>query len=138
MEKINDLLKLSISQRFKVFRESLNINQSEMGKLLDLSQSTITGIEKGKSFPTIPTIITLMENCNLNVKWLLTGEGDMLLSESVEKEDFGPDDEKMQEFLFYLRNVEMVRYRFLSDFIGYKEQHKELIASFLKKNKKVG
>lgn len=69
------------NDRFKVLRKSLNMSQSEYGKILGLTVSGVSDIERGKRNVTEKHIKFLcMEALNgkyLNEEWLRTGEGEM-------------------------------------------------------------
>jgi len=128
---LNDL-NIQIGSRFKQFRDFLGLKQSEIADILGLTQATIAGIEKGKSFPTIPALIILLEKYDLSVPWLLTGKGNMIAFKIDGKKNHGEYESLMDDFLFHIENVDMVRFAMLGYFIGYKEQNKSVIESLLK------
>ncbi len=133
MINFNKNLKKDVGARFRQFRKHLKLKQQEMADILDMNQTTITGIEKGKSFPTIPVLIFLMENYHLSLLWMFTGKGYMLSSDGFNRKDYGESTERMQDFIYHVENVDMIRYAMLSYFIGYKEENSEIIDGLLKK-----
>ena len=72
-------LKKIVGKRFRSFRESLKLSQSELAQSLNVKQSTISQIEAGMNFPGMPALSVLADQYALNVSWLLAGRGEMLL-----------------------------------------------------------
>lgn len=72
-------LKKIVGKRFRTFRESLKLSQSELAQSLNVKQSTISQIEAGMNFPGMPALSVLAEHYALNTSWLLAGRGEMLL-----------------------------------------------------------
>lgn len=75
---------MDICVRFKAFRESLGLAQTEFAKQSKISQADISNIERGERQPSKANIIRLVQTFNLNASWLLTGEGEPFLQESIE------------------------------------------------------
>lgn len=72
---------MDICVRFKAFRESLGLAQTEFAKQSKISQADISNIERGERQPSKANIIRLVQTFNLNASWLLTGEGEPFLQE---------------------------------------------------------
>jgi len=79
------MLKKDVGIRFKLFRADQKKPQHELAAELKVHQSTITNIEHGTTFPKISYLYYFFERYNLNVNWLITGQGDMYLI--IEKEE---------------------------------------------------
>jgi transcriptional regulator with XRE-family HTH domain len=74
-----DISVLKIGERLNKFRKDLNLSQINMAQSLEIPQSTLSEMEKGRKNVSYNTIISLISNySNLNVDWLLTGRGNML------------------------------------------------------------
>ena len=73
-------LKKSISQRIKIFREKLNLTQKDLSQQLGMKITSISTIEVEKQLPTIPFIIGVYKIYKLSPLWLLTGEGEMIIT----------------------------------------------------------
>lgn len=75
-----------INQRFKDLRKVLNKNQEDMGKILGLTKSGISDIERGKRNVTEQHLIMLKNwhEKSINIDWLRTGEGEMFNQPSDE------------------------------------------------------
>ncbi|OHD57267.1 MAG: hypothetical protein A2Y33_14975 [Spirochaetes bacterium GWF1_51_8] len=51
------------------------MNQENFGKILGLSQDSISAIETGKNRPTIPVMQIMHKRWNVNLEWLMLGKG---------------------------------------------------------------
>ena len=71
-------IKKQIGQRFKKFRETIDITQVQLAAKFDVYQSTITNIEVGKTFPGIKYLHFLGENYGLNADWIVNNRGEMV------------------------------------------------------------
>jgi DNA-binding XRE family transcriptional regulator len=126
--------RVQIGGRLKIFRNHLGLIQAQLGKILDMNQTSITSIEKGKSLPTIPVIMYLRDHYHLSILWLLTGEGEMVdktLEKGAKPVDYGEYKEEMKDLLFLLDNVQEVREFVLEQFVMYKFKHKKKIREAL-------
>ena len=64
-------------QRFKKIRTQKKLAQEEFGKLIGLSKSAVSAVENDKSFISIDIQRTLYDKYNINLNWLVCGEGNM-------------------------------------------------------------
>lgn len=80
METVND--------RFRILRKECGKTQSEMGKVLGLSVSGVSEIEKGRRNVTEQHLIMLSnwKERLVNIDWLRTGEGEMFIELPEEDE----------------------------------------------------
>lgn len=69
----------NVRHRFKSFRKLLGLKQVDFANTANIKQSQVSEIESGRRNITSSIIIALEDAYNLNRKWLLHGEGDMLL-----------------------------------------------------------
>lgn len=69
-----------ICQRIVYLRENLGINQSNFAIGLGIKRPTLAGYEKGSFPPHTDFLIKTHKIYNVNIDWLLTGEGEMFLS----------------------------------------------------------
>ena len=78
-------------EQLKLIRGELNVTQKEFAAKVGVPASTISNIENGSREIPKSLMRQLVEDFNINAKWLLTGEGDMFetgekkLSESPAK-----------------------------------------------------
>lgn len=71
----------NITQRLSIIIEKLeNGNASRFAKNAKIIPGTLHNYLKGRS-PNIEAIINIRDAYNINVDWLLTGEGDMFINE---------------------------------------------------------
>jgi transcriptional regulator with XRE-family HTH domain len=76
----NTALRKEIGRRFKEFREAIKKSQDELSNELKVCQTTITSFETGKCFPGITIQNYLNRQYHLNLNWLLSGSGEMIIS----------------------------------------------------------
>lgn len=69
---------MTVNQRFIEFMELNKIQPKEIAEIFGLTKSGISAIKNEKSVITTKQIILIAERFkNLNIRWLLTGEGDI-------------------------------------------------------------
>lgn len=73
----------TVGSRLKVWRECLSLRQSDAANLIGLSGSTFQNYERDVRQPNAESL-TLFVRAGINVNWLLTGEGPMLLGDYSE------------------------------------------------------
>jgi transcriptional regulator with XRE-family HTH domain len=66
--------KMDIGCRIKELRKKRGLNQPELGKIVNLTGSTISAIEIGKNNPTPDAIIRLCNFFEVSADYLLTGK----------------------------------------------------------------
>jgi transcriptional regulator with XRE-family HTH domain len=87
----------SLGARLTRYRLFLNQIMSEFEQLTNIPQSTLSAIENNKYEPSLDTLKKLVLTTDLNIHWLLTGEGEMLREEmEVEKK---PDQGQAMQML---------------------------------------
>lgn len=72
-----------LGERIKLVRNALKLKQVEMAKTLKLNPSAISQIESGRTNPSLETITELGNHYNVDLHWLITGEGQMFNSPRV-------------------------------------------------------
>lgn len=65
----------STGQRLQNWRKSQNQTGADLAKIIGISQSSLSELENQKALPSADTIAKLHHHTDLNVIWLLTGEG---------------------------------------------------------------
>lgn len=58
----------------------LNINQTEMAKILGISRQQLNNVVNGRSSLTDKNLLTLLKDYNVNANYLLNGSGSMFLN----------------------------------------------------------
>jgi len=81
----------SIGDRLKAYRKANGFNLVGFSELLSISHGALSGLENDKSKPSSDTLINICKNTDINIVWLLTGEGEMTRRPETEKEPQPPD-----------------------------------------------
>lgn len=68
--------------RFIEIRKYFFQNQSEMAAAFNISKQTISDYERGRTFPKTDILEKLATEYNINLNWLIAGQGNMLLSDN--------------------------------------------------------
>lgn len=93
---------IEIGDRLKKIRLSLNFSQIKLSELLEIHQTAISEIEKGKTNPSFNIIKALsLKIDSLNIDWLLTGRGEMFITKQV------PKNSNLIEKKSYLNTVKL-------------------------------
>jgi transcriptional regulator with XRE-family HTH domain len=71
-------------ERLKAARETIGVNQTEFANTLGVAPSFISGIERDKKDVSRELLEKLIEKYHINANWILTGEGEMFLSQKPE------------------------------------------------------
>jgi DNA-binding XRE family transcriptional regulator len=61
----------TLGERIKYIRKTNQLNQVEFAKIIDVSQGTLSELEKDKYKPSIDTIISIHNNFPVDIEWLL-------------------------------------------------------------------
>lgn len=77
MMKKNDLHRDSVGSRIKAARLAKGLTQTEFAESLGIVQGFLSGIERGKKFPSDTLLIALCHHYRINEEWLFTGTGEM-------------------------------------------------------------
>lgn len=87
----------TIGERIRKARENTNLKQTELAKLLNKSQGTITDIENGKNKGNFEILKEICIALNVSADWILFG------SEKQEKENLSDEGKRLlQEYKKYL------------------------------------
>ncbi|WP_052126292.1 helix-turn-helix domain-containing protein [Ureibacillus massiliensis] len=63
----------NINERIKNLRKLLNLNQTTFAKAIGISQAALSDLEKGKSKPSIETLISISDKFNISIDWIIRG-----------------------------------------------------------------
>jgi transcriptional regulator with XRE-family HTH domain len=86
----NDGLASEIGNRLRLYRESLATTQEKFAGMIGGTKRAIQNNEAGTTAPNSRLLRRLSE-LGLNVNWLLTGNGPMLLAELARSENWDPE-----------------------------------------------
>ncbi len=117
-EKEND-----IGYRIKQVRLELKLKQQEFAEKLDMSGPSLSEIETGKTNPGIDLLVKLHKDFNVNLYYVLFGEGSMfedpLISDLRQLERYAVNLEDVREFLYNFKRSSIIQYFILNQ---YKKQ----------------
>ncbi|MGE5342692.1 MAG: helix-turn-helix domain-containing protein [Candidatus Omnitrophota bacterium] len=127
--------------RLKLIRQNLKMNQDQFSKELNFANTAISGFENGKYGPGFDFFYNIVKRFNVNLNFLLFGEGTMYNHESTPEsptnsEDPSPETRAEKNFLFYFKNSEIVKFHTLTEFRRFMIQEKNLIEKDIQEGKK--
>ena len=76
-----------LGDRLKSWRKSIPLKGFQLAKKIGITGPALTELEKNRTLPSAGTLAKLAKNSNLNILWLLTGEGNMYREDSLDDED---------------------------------------------------
>ena len=88
MEKnISLIIPPSVGKRLKFWRKNDGLRLVDVAGLIKVSQGSLSDLENDKSLPSAVTLTGLCQKTELNICWLLTGDGVMKREKEVPVED---------------------------------------------------
>ena len=72
-----------VKTQLRTIRNTLKLSQQEFGKLLGIPQTTYANYENGKTNIPDDIKLKLFSEFSVNLNWLISGEGNMLLSDTT-------------------------------------------------------
>ena len=67
---------MPLKNRLKEYRARINVNQTEMGKLVGVSRQTISQIERGDYYPSVTLSLKIAKVLNVSVEDIFSYEED--------------------------------------------------------------
>ena len=67
---------MTLKNRLKEYRARINVNQTEMGKLVGVSRQTISQIERGDYSPSVTLALKIAKVLNVSVEDIFSYEED--------------------------------------------------------------
>lgn len=142
MEETTDILK-EIGQRVKDVRRYLNLKQNNFAQALDISNANLCEIEAGAAKPRFEFLYNISLKFNVNLLYLLHGQGEMFIKGPGEgrteekKDEFDEAIELLKKLPTYRKELtdllrdfndsHLLRYTVISYYRTYKIQNWELI-----------
>ena len=99
-----DIRSLTIAQRLRLFLDNLGIEQQELANTISISKQVVSNAINGKTkYPKSDFLIQLLDGYpNINLYWLLTGEGEMFTT--ADNSNFSTENEVLKSENTELRN----------------------------------
>lgn len=143
--KLNVFSLQNFGARLKVVRRELNLNPAQISEILSVEKNSYYKYEDGSRFPQPEILATMITYLNVNVNYLITGEGEMFLTPvpGSEKEtriaflkamfpNLPPETLPLIESL----EVPIMKHSLMTEFLLCKEQYKTYIDEYFKKKEK--
>jgi len=111
----------SLNQRVKEVMKYFDLDQTGLANITKVTRQTANGIILGKAKPGATFLIVLLtEFKDIDARWLLTGEGEMLSATSyaTKKKDVGQERFDKEAYANLRRDFDNLR----DDIQGYKKQ----------------
>lgn len=83
----------TVGQRLRAWRKSIPLTLVGLAKKIQVSQATLSELENNKSLPSAGTLTNLCVYSDLNLRWVLTGEGPMVRDDLHYKTESGMSEE---------------------------------------------
>lgn len=109
-------------KRFKAFRKSLHLTTTDLVEATGLSMGMISETEAGRNKPSPTLLLALYLKYDLNINWLLTGEGEMRAARvgvGPRRDEHGEPVMDMSTLLWYMEHVPLVRHNMLGYFARF-------------------
>lgn len=110
--------------RLKQLRSTLNISQEEIAKKLNIPSHAYLNYETGKAQPKTGFLQNLRKTYNVNINWLLDGNGSPFNSLNFSEEIL--ENHKLLEFFYYLNQYPIVQFSALASLESLKIKHPHL------------
>lgn len=127
-----------ISCRIKLIRKKLDFKQKDFAAKLKVSGATLSDVEKGKYKPSHDLITNMANEFNVNLYYLLFGEGEMFGKSGgksgAESNPIFTDNDEIRKFNWYFEKSKVLRFRILSYFNKLLIEEHEVIEEEIKVN----
>jgi transcriptional regulator with XRE-family HTH domain len=135
--------KTGFGERVREIRLKLKLNQQEFAKGVGMTAPSLSEIENGKYRPGHDFFYNIARSYNVNIYYLLYGEGTMFRDPSADVPGFSgrltelvsrnPDAHR---FLYYFENSPIVQYYVLGQFRRFLSEERETIDKDIESYKK--
>jgi transcriptional regulator with XRE-family HTH domain len=130
--------------RVKAIRKEVKLRQDEFCKKLDISSTQLSKIENGKNKPGHGFYYNIVREFNVNLDYLLFGEGPMFRSGETKKEDPSvvyqreagyKTNEDIEEFMYYFFNSRYFRFQVMAEAVRIRGVYGSIINEEINRNK---
>lgn len=109
-----------IGNRIKQTRKALNLKQKDFAQKLNISVSSMSEIETGKYKAGVEFLVNLSKIFNVNLYFVLFGEGDMFISPTASPytrtSKFEVNLEDVRDFLYHFERSSILQYFILNQY----------------------
>lgn len=114
MKENDQLQAIEFGQRVKAIRKTLGLSQKDFAESLGISGTFISEVESGKYKPCYDFFYNIMNHFNVNLHYLLTGQGEMFIRDmkpaEIEIEEPFSSITKTEDLLWYMTRSPMFKY----------------------------
>ena len=129
-------LQIEVGKRIKKIRPALNLTQEDFGKSIGASKASLSEIETGKYKAGIELLENLVKKHNVNLHFVITGEGDMFMSPTASSfarsAKFAVNLEDVRDFLYHFERSSIMQYYILSQYKARMMTEGDLISKEIK------
>jgi transcriptional regulator with XRE-family HTH domain len=137
MNDNSKILKENTGARLLAIRKKLKLNQEQLAKHLNVSNGTISAVEKGNILPSFKIIYHLAKKFNVNLFFLVFGAGEMFNQDQVNQSITGnlPRDQAifMENFIHDFNRSELFRH----SIIAYCKKFRLKYSKLMQKERKI-
>ncbi len=90
----------SVGGRLKYWRKVSTLRLVDVAALIRVSQGSLSDLENDKSLPSASTLTGLCQKTDMNICWLLTGEGSMVSKE----EPFKAESSSVRDLMGWMQD----------------------------------
>ncbi len=94
-------------QRLRAWRKSVPLKLMDLSRKIHVSQGSLSDLENDKSLPSATTLANLSIHTDLNIYWLLTGQGPVHKSLDPEIEKTTETSRLYEDFLFKMQDKKL-------------------------------
>jgi transcriptional regulator with XRE-family HTH domain len=137
--ELGNLLKTAAG-RIRTVRERLKLKQVDFANQLGVSQSFLSIVESGKRKPSFALLCSLLTSFNVDLPWVLTGQGEMFIKTNQESSfiDLFPEVPPAEDVIDLIKSLEVpiMRNALLSKYYFYLEKYRDIISDYYEKKEK--
>jgi transcriptional regulator with XRE-family HTH domain len=113
-------IQIEVGKRIKQIRKALNKTQEDFGKSIGMSKASLSEVETGKYKAGIELLEKLVKKYNVNLHFVITGEGDLFIPPTASSYDravkFAVNLEDVRDFLYHFERSSILQYFILNQY----------------------
>jgi transcriptional regulator with XRE-family HTH domain len=86
-------------ERLRQYRKSKSLTLVKFGQMLGISHGSLSELENNINNPSADTLASLVRYTDINIVWLLSGEGDMTVSKPLAHDRLQVNDETPVKYI---------------------------------------
>ena len=128
-------LKKKIGIKMRGLRKRRGLTQTEMVSHFDICRANYSRIERGEIFPNESILYTLIKKFKISLNWFIADEGQMMLTKKKNM-DFAECGEEIDDLLYHIKKIPMVKHAVLAFFLEYKQKNSQLIKKLVEESER--